>query len=530
MTATREAIVLPLLFLAVTLLGGFRLGTSVVLLAPPLVALVLGLLLVGVLARGGVLLPDLLVNGGRTPLENANGVVVLATLFSASAQVFNLLTPETGLLHLLFAVFFFMQLLTTMAGASGPRQLLRSVGVALGGAFVLRWVILENLYTPNTGTIKRMLTLLVEGASLGAIGYQPHAPVTGYVAFLAIALFLIGLWLLASAGQRSRGMTLARPTGAQLMLVVLAVVLAAACGRQDSHAPATVSEAKASANPTRTAADRNRAVRLRDEALRAARVWHPPAVPIDRVNFAENPQGTGAFRVEDDVTCRFLPKKVGGTSPKFNCELPGGDVVRVKYGTANPEIHAEVAASRLLAALGFAADRMYVVQRVRCLGCPAFPFQSLKCLDDTGLDNACFAGPIDYSHAADFDPAVIERRHDGAKIEAIEDQGWAWFELDRIDPAHGGSSRAEVDALRLMAVLLAVGRTRLDQSKAGRIAGGSGRAADHGRAVGALGQQGGKSAAHLPARRRARRRLVQEPARDRAGPRSHLRPAQGRSE
>jgi hypothetical protein len=274
------------------------------------------------------------------------------------------------------------------------------------------------------------------------------------VAFFTIALFVIGLWLLSPAGQRSPGITVVRPTGAQLMIVVLAVTLAA-CGRQDSDAPVAVSEAKASASANGTAADRNRAIRLRDDALRAARVWNPPAIPVGRVNFAENPQGAGGFRGEDDVTCRFLPKKVGGTSPKFNCELPGGDVVRVKYGTTNPEIHAEVAASRLLGALGFAADRMYVVRRVHCLGCPAFPFQSLKCLDDTGFDTACFAGPIDYSHAVNFDPAVIERRYGGTKIEATEDQGWAWFELDRIDPAHGGSSRAEVDALRLMAVLLA---------------------------------------------------------------------------
>lgn len=206
MTAIREAIVLPVLFLTVTLLGGFRNGASVVLLPPPLVAVVLGVLLVGALARGGVLVPGLLINGGRTPLENTTGAVVVATLLSASAQVFNLITPDTGLLHLLFTAFFLVQILTTMAGTSGPRQLLRSVGVLLACAFVLRFVVLENLYAPGTGTIKRMLTLLVEGVSLGAIDYQPHAPATGYVALLTIALYLVGLWLLSSAGGR-------RPTG-----------------------------------------------------------------------------------------------------------------------------------------------------------------------------------------------------------------------------------------------------------------------------------------------------------------------------
>ena len=54
-----------------------------------------------------------------------------------------------------------------------------------------------------------------------------------------------------------------------------------------------------------------------------------------------------------------------------------------------------------------------------------------------------------------FDKAVIERPLEGDKIEATKDQGWTWDELDKIDPKAGGSSRAEVDALRLIAILLA---------------------------------------------------------------------------
>ena len=98
---------------------------------------------------------------------------------------------------------------------------------------------------------------------------------------------------------------------------------------------------------------------------------------------------------------------------------------------------------------------MYLVGRVRCAGCPAFPFQSLRCLQKTGMKSACFAGGIDYDRIVDFDAAVIERRIEGRKIEGTPDQGWAWFELNKVDPARGGSPRAEVDALRLMAVLLA---------------------------------------------------------------------------
>ena len=49
-----------------------------------------------------------------TGLENACGAAVLLALFAASAQMFNLLTPDTGLLHVLVSVFFLVQFLTTL--------------------------------------------------------------------------------------------------------------------------------------------------------------------------------------------------------------------------------------------------------------------------------------------------------------------------------------------------------------------------------------------------------------------------------
>jgi hypothetical protein len=52
-------------------------------------------------------------------------------------------------------------------------------------------------------------------------------------------------------------------------------------------------------------------------------------------------------------------------------------------------------------------------------------------------------------------PLPPERAIEGEKIEATKDQGWSWYELEKIDPKAGGSSRAEVDALRLVAMLMA---------------------------------------------------------------------------
>ncbi len=83
------------------------------------------------------------------------------------------------------------------------------------------------------------------------------------------------------------------------------------------------------------------------------------------------------------------------------------------------------------------------------------PFQPLRCLEETSLEKLCFPEGIDFSRVTRFEHAVIERRLEGRRIESADDEGWAFFELDRIDPAAGGSPRAHVDALKLLAVLIA---------------------------------------------------------------------------
>jgi hypothetical protein len=193
----------------------------------------------------------------------------------------------------------------------------------------------------------------------------------------------------------------------------------------------------------------------RDAALAAARVWRPPSVPIEAADLGSNPSVEGGFSQDAVLTCRFVLREAGGTTPKFYCQLPDRRELKIKYGRNNPELGAEVAATRLLEALGFGADRVFVVEHVRCAGCPTFPFQALRCYERVGLQAACFPGGIDEERIVDFDVAVVEQKLEGRVIEAFEDQGWAWYELDRIDPAQGGSTRDEVDAFRLMAIFLA---------------------------------------------------------------------------
>ena len=126
----------------------------------------------------------------------------------------------------------------------------------------------------------------------------------------------------------------------------------------------------------------------------------------------------------------------------------------MKYGEHNAELQAELAGTRLLHALGFPTDDMFVVHAVKCAGCPAFPFEALLCHEKFGLDPLCFGGAAP-GLVRVITPVIIERRIAGTVIEGRDDQGWSWYELDRIDPSRGGARRAEIDALRLMAVILA---------------------------------------------------------------------------
>jgi hypothetical protein len=196
MTPLREAFVLPCLFLTVALLGGLRLAADVRLVPPPLVALVLAVLLLGSLVRSGVFSPERLLSHRRTGLEKACGSVVLLALVAASAQVFNLLTPDSGLLHVLVSVFFLVQLLTTLTAVRDRMAMLRSLAVLMGCAFFLRFVALESLYSPGRGMVKRVMTAIMEGITLGALDYVPTGAATGYVAFLTLALYLVGLVLM----------------------------------------------------------------------------------------------------------------------------------------------------------------------------------------------------------------------------------------------------------------------------------------------------------------------------------------------
>lgn len=194
--AGREAFTLPLALLTVAGAGGMRLlpEGAIRFDPPPLMALLLGTLLVALLVRSGAVDAARLVSPARRPLENASGAVVLLALVAATAQVFHLLTPSGGLLNLFVNVLFLALVANTFARRTDRGHLLWSLAVAFGSALALRFVIVAGLATPGGSLARRIFSSAVEGLSLGALGAELHAAAMGYVAFAVTALYLVTLW------------------------------------------------------------------------------------------------------------------------------------------------------------------------------------------------------------------------------------------------------------------------------------------------------------------------------------------------
>ncbi len=200
--ALLDHVALPVLFLTVVLLGGLRVGAddqAFIFVAPPLVTLVLALLLMLLLVRGRLIRLHQWVSSELPPLTNVVHIWMLITLFFASAQAFNSVLPERGLLHWLFSFFFLWTLWNNQFSSFDPRRLLRSLAVLFGTAFVLKHMLLASLYSSEGGWLKRVAGTLLQGVSLGTIEASNFAPATGYISFFTLTLYVAGLILLAFA-------------------------------------------------------------------------------------------------------------------------------------------------------------------------------------------------------------------------------------------------------------------------------------------------------------------------------------------
>src|SRR5262249_24468881 len=151
------------------------------------------------------------------------------------------------------------------------------------------------------------------------------------------------------------------------------------------------------------------------------------------------------------LSCTYIRKtrkELGGTSPKFECKGPNGEIYRAKYGT---KMHTAVAASRLFWALGFGAAISTPIE-VICDGCPPDPWKK----------------PEPIQGKTRFKEAVLQKLKDGKEItiQGKAEVGWSWkTDLPLVSDQAGGATRAQVDALKLLAVVIQHGDSKPAQQK-----------------------------------------------------------------
>ena len=203
--------------------------------------------------------------------------------------------------------------------------------------------------------------------------------------------------------------------------------------------------------------------------------------PVDGLTF--DPAGV--------VECEYdLPgARLGGATPKFLCRV-GGTVYKVKYlpsaqyrttgkngRSADREIYAEMAATRLFWALGFGADKVFLTN-VTCHGCPASPHDGPDEREQRTRAYRSSVRPIGI--------ALIEQRFEGATIASGGQEGWTWSELQQ----HAGrapSVREQAEALQLLQVFVQHGDCKPEQQRLVCVPGGTVRRTSGGTATSSLG-------------------------------------------
>ena len=191
----------------------------------------------------------------------------------------------------------------------------------------------------------------------------------------------------------------------------------------------------------------------RIDAMRAALLFTPRAV--GDADILQGPQQNPKqfqFHPNDKVFCDFDKpgSQMGGKTPKFSCKITkvesaNGQVqvlteqmdeepVKVKFGSSDKEIYAEVVSTRLMWALGFYVDSWFPV-KVECNNCPADPESGSGARDTRS-----------------YDAATTVRKYPGHKMyeEGKSEEGWSWKELDE----YNGRPNSEKDGLKLLGAFI----------------------------------------------------------------------------
>jgi hypothetical protein len=198
-------LLLPFVFLTVTLLGGLRLATpdnAFIFWRPALFCLISAAILMVLFFRARLISVEGWFSEDFSALKNVANGAVLVTLFAASAQIFNALLPEQGLPFWVFAFCFFWTLWNNLFADFDVRKLLRSLGALFGLAFVVKYLILANLVAPQSESwLQGILQNPTKEAFTWLFDLPRFSAGTGYIQFFTVAFYLLGLFLLPNSSK-----------------------------------------------------------------------------------------------------------------------------------------------------------------------------------------------------------------------------------------------------------------------------------------------------------------------------------------
>ncbi len=200
-------LLLPFVFLTVTLLGGLRIASAdkggVIFWRPALFCLISAAILMVLFFRAGLIQVEGWFSEDFTALKNVANGAVLVTLFAASAQIFNALLPEQGLPFWIFAFCFFWTLWNNLFADFDVKKLLRSLGALFGLAFVVKYLILANLTAPaSEGWLQGILQNTSKEVFTYFLDLPRFSAGTGYIQFFTVAIYLLGLFLLPASSDK----------------------------------------------------------------------------------------------------------------------------------------------------------------------------------------------------------------------------------------------------------------------------------------------------------------------------------------
>lgn len=197
---------LPVIFLAVTLLGGFRLGATdnaFIFLKPALICLVFAALTLVLYVRSGMVDIRGWISEDRSIVDNVSSIAILLSLFTATTQLYNSLLPEQGLTFWVIGFCFFWTIWNNLFAEFDPKRLLRSMVGLFGLAFAVKYLVLANLTAaPDVSWWQRLTENPGKEAFTWLLDLPKYSAGTGYVQFLTISLYLIGLFLLPRSMRR----------------------------------------------------------------------------------------------------------------------------------------------------------------------------------------------------------------------------------------------------------------------------------------------------------------------------------------